>query len=192
MWPFYKFPPCMPTWIMDARLVHKYPWHTTPRDEYSPASSNQLTAFFTYTILYIDMGEAGMGWVSPHLFVLNLIFKNHRGTMKFYRALVLNRHRRCCNVRARICFRRLTLLALCFGLALFSSDRDRPSLIFYKFSQLIWFIEFAGSVANKIHLEYFCKYCLLPWSPYWKSLSCIRKLFLLKITACSVFDFKYY
>ena len=49
---------------------------------------------------------------------LQTFYGKHQGTMKFYRALVLNRHRRCCNVRARICFRRLTLLALCFGLAL--------------------------------------------------------------------------
>ena len=54
--------------------------------------------------------------------------QKHRGTVKFFARLFWIERRRCCNVRARICFRRLTLLALCFGLALLSSDHHRPPL----------------------------------------------------------------
>ena len=73
--------------------------------------------------------QMAFGKNSANLWV---IWKFHWGTMKLIVRLFwiyFDRCRRCCKQSSQLSFRRLALLDLCFGLDLFSSDRDRPLVV---------------------------------------------------------------
>ena len=75
----------------------------------------------------------GKIWSTHSIILFRKNYHNsHWGTMKFIVRLFwiyFDVCRRCCKQSSQLSFRRLALLELCFGLGLFSSDRDCPPVI---------------------------------------------------------------